>query len=330
MEGVQRYVATPGFLQALELPKDTKIELFNLGQGEYNANFWFVHPRTGQKLVLRINTGSQMHLEDQIVYEFEALRHLAPSGRTPRALFYDDSRKSIPYGVLVMEWLPGRSLRYETDLPVAAEILADIHSLPVPTQGRMLQPEFPLLAMYEECQQLAQRYLTWENASAPTATRLEKMVEQMGCLPLKEPMQMPPTVISTELNSGNFLINPEGHSYLVDWEKPILGEAAQDLAHFLAPTTTFWKTDLLLTSQQMEEFVEQYRTAVKGRMDLSALSHRLALYLKMNCLRGISWCAMAAVEYGQPGRAIQNADTKRKLEQYLSPAFMDHIQHTYL
>lgn len=31
-----------------------------------------------------------------------------------------------------MEWLPGRTLDYKTDMDEAAGILADIHSVPVP------------------------------------------------------------------------------------------------------------------------------------------------------------------------------------------------------
>ena len=50
-------------------------------------------------------------------------------------------------------------------------------------------------------------------------------------------------MVNTELNSGNFLIDPQGVSSLVDWEKPLVSEPGQDLGHFLAPTTTFWKTD---------------------------------------------------------------------------------------
>ena len=125
------------------LPPGTDIPFASLGQGEYNANFRFRHPATGQDLVLRVNTGSQMHLPDQIAYEFFALTDLLPTGRTPRPLFYDDSRAILPYGALVMTWLPGRHLRYEEDMGAAAAILADIHALPVPENTRLLRPDRP-------------------------------------------------------------------------------------------------------------------------------------------------------------------------------------------
>ena len=113
----QAYVHSGDFLSALRLPAGTELDFSLLGQGEYNVNYSFRHPETGQRLVLRLNTGSQMHLEHQIEYEFSALQALYPSGRTPRPLFCDGSRRILPCGVLVMEHLPGRALRYETDHP---------------------------------------------------------------------------------------------------------------------------------------------------------------------------------------------------------------------
>ena len=126
---LRAYIHSGDFLTPLRLPAGTELALSPLGQGEYNLNYSFLHPETGQRLVLRLNTGSQMHLDRQIEYEFSALQALLPSGRTPRPLFCDGSRSILLYGVLVMEWLPGRALRYETDLETAAEILSDIHAL---------------------------------------------------------------------------------------------------------------------------------------------------------------------------------------------------------
>ena len=69
----QEYVHSPEFLHALDLPFNSSLNFSPLGQGEYNTNYRFSHPVTGKELVLRINTGSQMHLSDQIGYEFSTL-----------------------------------------------------------------------------------------------------------------------------------------------------------------------------------------------------------------------------------------------------------------
>lgn len=319
------FLRSDAFLSPLGIPTGTEPEFSVLGQGEYNLNYAFIHPVTGKRLVLRINTGSQMHLPDQIGYEYAALQYLTPSGRTPKPLCCYPEQK-----MLVMEWLPGRALQYETDLDVAAQILADIHCTPVPENCALLRPRHPAKAIYDECLQMVQHYFDWEQADPQVYKLLKELVEEIGKLPLKVPSDAPVCMVNTELNSGNFLIDPEGHSHLVDWEKPLLSEPAQDLGHFLAPTTTFWKTDVILTPEQVRDFVKKYAAAVNGRMDCTSLSERLPLFFTVTCLRGITWCAMAYREYCQPGRELRNEDTFRKLKAYLEPAFLQNLLDNYV
>ena len=139
------FLKSPAFLEPLGIAPGTGLDFQTLGQGEYNLNYRFSHPGTGRDLVLRINTGSQMHLPDQIAYEFSALEDLAPTGRTPVPLACYPGRH-----MLVMEFLPGRALAYETDLPIAAGILADIHCAPIPDTSRLIRPAAPARAIYEE------------------------------------------------------------------------------------------------------------------------------------------------------------------------------------
>ena len=323
-EQFREYLRSADFLTPLGIPEGTVLDFSPLGQGEYNTNYTFTHPN-GQKLVLRINTGSQMHLNDQIGYEFSALKNLEPSGRTPKAFFCDPSRNC-----LVMEYLPGRPLQYETDLPIAAEIFADIHALPIPTDFRLLEPANPLKAIIDECCQMVSHYYTWEQAD-PTATRLlETLEKEISAKDLSAPQGIRKCMVNTEVNSGNFLINPQGRSYLIDWEKPLISEPAQDLGHFLVPTTTFWKTDVILTPEEIQHFVSCYRQAVAGRFETESLMERLPLYFTVTCLRGVTWCAMAFREYSQPGRAIANADTYRKLQAYLQPDFLENLLKNYV
>ena len=119
-EPYSSYLNSSAFLAPLGIPEGTVLSFSLLGQGEYNLNYVFTHPVTGQKLVLRINRGSQMHLDDQIGYEFSALEALVPSGRTPEPLLC-----CRELGLLVMQWLPGRALDYRQDMPVAAAPVCD-------------------------------------------------------------------------------------------------------------------------------------------------------------------------------------------------------------
>lgn len=326
----QEYVHSADFLHALDLPLNTSLIFSPLGQGEYNTNYRFTHPLTNKELVLRINTGSQLHLENQIAYEFSALNALKKSGRTPVPLFCDGKKSILPYGTLVMEWLPGRTLRYETDRNTAAEILSDIHALPVEKDCSLLQPAYPLQSIYDECLAMVEHYFHWERSSAAVCHLLENMIQEIGNRPLRSAAASAPCIVNTELNSGNFLINENSTSYLIDWEKPILSEPSQDLGHFLVPTTTFWKTDVILTPEEISAFVDHYIAASADRFDTSEIRHRLPLYFSTTCLRGVTWCAMAMVEYSTPDRVLSNADTFKKIRQYLEEDFLGNILNNYI
>lgn len=75
----------------------------------------------------------------------------------------------------------------------------------------------------------------------------------------------------------------------------------------------------------MEEFIDEYRKAVGGRFDTKGLKERTYVYIPVTCLRGITWCAMAWVEYQTPGREIMNPSIFKKLEAYLSDEFLEYL-----
>ena len=128
------------------------------------------------------------------------------------------------------------------------------------------------------------------------------------------------------MNSTNFLINKEGKSYLIDWEKPLYGDPGQDLGHYLAPTTTFWKTDVILSEEETDGILDYYLQCVDGRYDVSGLKERVNVFIPVTCMRGITWCAMAWVEYQKPDKAIRNESTWKKLNDYLEQSFIDMLE----
>lgn len=342
VQGLKEYVHLDVYRHALGLPPKVEETYEMLAQGEYNRNYVFTHPITKKKLVLRVNFGSQMHLRDQIEYEYRALKRLESSGRTPKVLYVDGSCRYLKHGVLVMECLPGHSMNYETELFWGAGCLADIHSVVLENQEQeesefpdrkygLLAPENPLKAILEECEEMFRVYEESPLGDAEKKRKIRHMLdlgwERVDSLP-RAPYKC---CINTELNSTNFLINgEEGGNYLVDWEKPLYGDPAQDLGHFLAPTTTFWKTDVILTKEQVHMFLAAYKEAVAGRFDVSGLEKRTEIYIPITCLRGITWCAMAWVQYQEPGKELVNESTWKKLEAYLEESFLDKIKKEYL
>ena len=77
----RRFVEGNGALaRALGVDGPGELTVLPLAQGEHNANF-VLEARDGRRFVLRVNYASQLGLDDQIGYEFAALRALASSGR---------------------------------------------------------------------------------------------------------------------------------------------------------------------------------------------------------------------------------------------------------
>lgn len=308
---------------------DDKEEFSLLGQGEYNINYIFHSKAYNKKLVLRIATDSQMDLENQIRYEYEALELLNKTNRTPKLIYCDDKKELIPYGFLVMEFLPGRPLNYKKDLKIAAEALADIHNEPIPKANNLLKPENPIEAIYEECLKMFDKYRLSKYMDMEIKDSIEYLLEKGKNIKTIDIGNR--TIINTELNSGNFLINGENNNnYIVDWEKPLYGYPAQDLGHFLTPTTTFWKTDIILSREEISFFIKEYCKNSNQYKDEKELWNSVKNYLSMNCLRGITWCAMAYVEYQDPDKLIFNNYTYQKIKSYLSRNFLNMIKEEYL
>lgn len=331
--GLSELVGSPEYRSALGLPAAVTEEYRLLAQGEYNRNFRFRHPVTGKELLLRVNCGSQMHLEHQIEYESHALELLAPSGRTPRVLYTDGSKRYTDHGVSVMEYLPGRPLDYHRDLERAAGILADVHSVPLPGPSGLIEPADPLRAVLEECEEMLRVYL---NSDLPPLSGKRKIRELLD-LAWERYHRTNRTggarcIVNTELNNTNFLMAEEpdgpagGRDWLIDWEKPLWSDPAQDIAHFLVPTTTFWKTDVILSPGETADFLTAYEASVSGRIDLTGLRERLGVFMPVTCMRGVTWCAMAWVQYQKEEKELSNDSTRRKLEAYLNDSFLEEIR----
>lgn len=308
---------------------EEKEEFSLLGHGEYNINYVFNSKTYNDKLVLRIATDSQMDLKNQIRYEYNSLELLNNTNRTPKPIYCDDRKEIIAYGFLVMEYLPGRHLDYKKDLKLAAEILADIHNEPISSSNHLIKPENPIEAIYEESLKMFEKYRLSEFMNVETKDNIEYLLEKGRYIKTIDIGNR--TIINTELNSGNFLINGEGNNnYMVDWEKPLYGYAAQDLGHFLTPTTTFWKTDIILSREEISFLIKEYCKNSNQYKNEKELWNSIKNYLSMNCIRGITWCAMAYVEYQNPHKLISNDYTYKKIKSYLSRDFLNMLKEEYL
>ncbi|MDU5960751.1 MAG: TIGR04282 family arsenosugar biosynthesis glycosyltransferase [Finegoldia magna] len=293
------------FIKYISQSKNVKL----LGKGEYNSNYLI----DGDYLI-RIARGSQMHLTNQIEYEYNALKFLEQSKVTPKV--YDvkkDEMSGICY--LTEEYLIGRDLNYHTDLEIAAYLLSQIHSLDVTGQD-FIKAGSPFNMMFDEFTQMFSHYQKWDKKNNATEEKISNMLKYIKNLGLDSTLENP-CLINTELNNKNFIIGDK--SYVIDWEKPIIGEREQDLAHFLAPTTTFWKTDVIFDNDTMDHFLDEYDKLSKTKVDRK----KFVKYLLFTCLRGITWCSMAYTQYVDDNR--DSGFAFEKIKAYLSDGFLDNI-----
>lgn len=312
-------------LRDLNLSRDTEVEF--LAQGEYNINFTL--SSFPNKYVFRVNTGSQLQIDNQIGYEFNSLKYLEKSSVTPRTFFVDGSKMFFDYGILIMEFLEGVPLDYVKDLGEAAKIFSNIHSLEIKKDSHFIIEESIFSDRIDEGERLLanvwnspivdkkvksffNRFLDWAKKNKDK----EKYF-------IDEPWHV---INNTEVNSHNFIIGER--SYLIDWEKPVISDPAQDLTQFLAPTTTLWKTSHILSNEEKKEFFRIYTTGLNG--EDKNIRDRVSLYTPYLYLRALGWCVHAYVEYHNPNKEIKNMDTFKKIKEYLDIDFMDGLLKGYL
>ena len=330
---IKKYLAGVDFSSVPGWQAKIPVVIHPLAQGEYNMNYLL--SQAGNRWVLRVNMGSKIDRLDQIAYEFNALRLLETSGVTPKPYWLDDQKVDLEFGVLLMEYLPGGSLAYETDLDAAALLLARLHDHPVDSENNHLIRETrPLSQMYEESSRMAEVYYDSEFANPVIASYLTEILDwaKSACdnerYYLSDPWFC---VINTEVNSGNFIADRNaGKLYLVDWEKPLWGDPSQDLSHFCAPTTTLWKTGYRMPAADRMKFLNAYRNAVSDPHLKDTIIERVRLRDPFNCLRGITWSAMAYIQYRSGVHVLQNSDTFEKIQQYLQEDFLHSLFDPYI
>lgn len=293
-----------------------KITCEFLAAGEYNENY--LVSAAGKNYVFRINHGSQLGLANQIEYEFRVLEAVSSSGVTPVAHQFTPRADGLGKGVLLMEYLPGVPLDYEHDSSTAAEIFARIHALPV-NHDLIIQAN-PARAIAAESLGLIRRYTSSRYRSVRTLLldyheQISRSSDEMARLYADEPL----AIVNTEVNSGNFRIDP-ARSCLVDWEKAVISHRYQDLAHFLVPTTTLWKTTFRFTEQGKQAFLESYLACSDLKLSVDEVYEKTRRMERVILLRALSWCYMAYHEYTSTTRELTHDDTFATITSYLDQA----------
>ena len=290
---------------------DNVADISFLAAGEYNENY--VVTAGSNKYVFRINHGTQLNQADQIRYEYNVLTAVAASGVTPipRQVASDTALG----GVLLMDYIPGRAFDFNTDLYKVPAIFAAIHQLPL--SGNLVRQTDPVGDIARESHGLLEKFphhpLAKEKALLlDYHEQILKLRQQHRTLFIDEPL----CIVNTEVNSGNFIIQ-ETKGFLVDWEKAVISCRYQDLAHFIIPTTTLWKSDFRFTPRQRLDFLTRYYRLITADISFEEFEFKTAILEKTILLRALSWCFMAHAEYTGQDRVLKDQTTFNKIKIYL-------------
>ena len=328
-----------------------------------------IHQR---QYLFRINHGSQIEQENQIGYEYHVLRRVQPSGVTP--IPYHVAPKTPLGGVLLMEFIPGRPFDFNQDLDKVPQVFAAIHTVPTHSSNATtahdgLLPRKASPAIRDEDPSKAESIpshsflqdqlpplLVQADPIGDIADESLRLIHRFKDHPLKDIERLlmkyhetilrlqnqkkalfsnePLCLVNTEVNSGNFIVQGD-RGFLVDWEKAVISYRYQDLAHFIIPTTTLWKTDFRFTPDGRKRFLRQYHNLISRGdaadtslfdiplfdVPFEELDYKTAILEKTILLRALSWCYMAWYEYthqqdsGQ--RVLTHDITFQKITTYL-------------
>ena len=323
---ITNYIYDYDLIDKLNIKKDFNVDF--LAQGEYNINFTI--DDNEKKYVFRVNTKSQLELENQIKYEYDALKSLEISKVTPKAYYLDDTKSYFDYGILIMEFLYGRPLEYNKDMSKAGKIFGSIHSLDISkiNSDNFIVESNILSDRIKEGNRWLKDFFKSDLVEYELKDLFYKLINYCEKNKYKEKYFIENkwhVINNTEVNSHNFIIGD--NSYLIDWEKPVISDPCQDITQFLAITTTLWKHNYILSDYEVNEFYKSYLENINEDKNIR---ERVGIYNPYLYLRALSWCAGAYLEYQDPNKDIKNMDTYNKIKEYLDIDFMKKILKPYL
>ncbi len=282
-----------------------------LAAGEYNENYLVIAGR--QKYVFRINHGTQLDQVDQIRYEYRVLKAVEPSGVTPKPRHV--ASNTALGGVLLMEFIPGGQFEFYRDLDKVPPVFAAIHQLPI--SGQLVSQKDPMGDIARESLGLIQRFphhplKRQKQLLLDYHEEILQLRQQHRTLFDREPL----CIVNTEVNSGNFIVQDD-RAFLVDWEKAVVSCRYQDLAHFIIPTTTLWKSNFSFSPEGRLGFLKHYHGLISSEILFDELEFKTSILEKTIILRALSWCFMAHVEYTRQDRSLKDRTTFNKIQDYM-------------
>ena len=236
-----------------------------------------------------MNIEQQSGLDNQIEYEFQALKFLEGHGIAPKAFLFDDTCRQFNFAVLVEEFLKGRHLTLEwEDVFSVAELLAKLHELD-PWGQPFITWDNPLQNTYSFVRNDITSYAAKKSHCQTTLSLAQRLYAKMGPS-VREygPLFRPDSLNHTDLSLDNFIFSGKGLR-LIDWEKPRVDDASYDLCCFLSAPAELWCSQRTLDANERTAFIEAY-ARLSGK-NSKALKEKVRIREPLVSLHWILWGA---------------------------------------
>lgn len=275
--------------------------------------------RGGAPVLLRVPRDSHWRLSprDALDYQAEAFRRLGPSLYAPKLFAVIAPQEGLPYGALAVEEIIGRPPSLPDELPALADALAAIHSLRVPAKPAplidqsdpfgatlALAREQAVFAAEADLAEATRRAIHDEIAWAETFAASHKGEAQ------------PRSLVLTDTQPGNFIVEEGGRARAVDLEKALYGSPAIDLAHLTLAPSTGWHPSAprMLAPASVVAFYRRYLD--RAPAELSA-----ALRPWLDPMRRLTWLRTVTIFAKMTALARAGAWTGGDLD----PPFRTHV-----
>jgi len=295
--------------EALAIADFTDAKISKLTGGDYNFNYHVVV--ANQDLLVRVNIEPQSGSDTQIEYEHGTLKFLEPRGVTPKVFYLDNTRKYLPYGLLIEEFIPGTHLQFSpASMRRVATAMARLHT--TSTKGAPLRRrDNPIKEQVNAVNADLARYRQRQNPHGRLLELAEAVIARLTKqMPQLEDLYRPTSIIHTDPNPANIIDNGQ-KVFFIDWEQGRIDDPSYDIAAFFSDVLNMWASPRILTTEEKQTFLDTY-VAITGD---ESIADRLKPRQLAYTLNAVLWAAnrIADVDEGKidANLGAQNYDRYR-------------------
>jgi thiamine kinase-like enzyme len=287
--------------------------------GAYNANFRVQVEK--HDILVRTNIEPQSGLDTQIEYEYQTLEHLATYNIAPKPLFLDNSRKSLPYGLLIEEFILGGHLQFSVPaIERAAQAMAMLHSVPIVGSGFRRRVN-PLREHYDSIAADVAKY-QHRNPQAKLlspAIKLLRIVKKG--LTVNEKLHTPRSLIHTDPNPAN-LIDTGQKVYFIDWEQGRIDDPSYDVGAFFTVPLNLYESPRALSEEEKQAFLKAYIAKTSD----TTIGERAQVRTMLHTLGCVIWAAHRLLDIKENKLDEQlGTENISKLETMAEPASIENL-----